>query len=488
MSPVENRNKSLMSLPSVLSAVDGTLLSKETENENFVFTSVAADSRNCKEGSLFIPLVGTVDGHEYIEKAFMNGARSVFVNEFYAGFHADVLRSFSAEGMCVISVSHTMYALQKLAAAYLTQFTSLKRVGITGSSGKTTTKEILVSLLSQKYRVVCNQGNFNSETGLPLSVFSVTQDHEFGVFEMGMNRKGEIGELASVLKPHYGIITNIGTAHIGILGTKDTIAEEKKRIFSYFSKESYALIPSNDEYSEFLQKDTKGTLLLYGDYEDMGISCVCDEGLVGTSFLLDNEKILFPLPGKYNFQNALAAIMVALQEGLSVSEIKKGIESIKSLFGRSEIMSGDITIIQDCYNANPDSMNAACSFFESLVWNGNKWYVLADMLELGSESEDAHRETGRFLANSSAAGFFLFGMQMAFAADEIRKSDKNHALCISVLQDQEFSSFANEICKKVKKNDIVLIKGSRGMKLERVTEKLTSAFSLNKEEHSNECN
>src|SRR5574344_1975084 len=146
----------LMQLEEVLSAVEGTLLSKKFNSANFRFTSVAADSRNCTESSLFIPLVGSVDGHDYIEKAFENGARTVLVNEFYAGFHTNEIRSFSSKGMCVISVSHTMYALQKLAAAYLARFTSLKKIGITGSSGKTTTKEILVSLLSQRYSVVCN--------------------------------------------------------------------------------------------------------------------------------------------------------------------------------------------------------------------------------------------------------------------------------------------------------------------------------------------
>lgn len=470
--------KSLMQLEEVLSAVEGALLSKEFSTTDFCFTSVAADSRNCTESSLFIPLVGSVDGHDFIEKAFDNGARTVFVNEFYAGFHSNEIRSLSSKGMCVISVSHTMYALQKLAAAYLSKFASLKRIGITGSSGKTTTKEILVSLLSQKYSVVCNEGNFNSETGLPLSVFSVREYHEYGVFEMGMNRKGEIGELAAVLKPHYGIITNIGTAHIGILGTKAAIAEEKKRIFSFFTKNSCAVIPADDDYAEFLCNDTKGTIRLYGDYNDLEITDVKDEGLLGTSFVLDQQHITFPLPGTYNFKNALAALTVALQEDISTQEIKKGLESIKPLFGRSEILSGEITIIQDCYNANPDSMREACSFFESLQWNGKKWYVLGDMLELGDDSETAHREVGTMLTSSDAAGFFLTGSQMAFTHEELLNNKKSGVVYAHNIVNGSLSDFIDAVCRSIEKNDLVLIKGSRGMKLERVTEKLSEVFSI----------
>ncbi len=470
--------KSLMTLDAVVHAVEGRVLSKESANAAFCFTSVATDSRNCVENSLFIPLIGSADGHDFIEKACDNGARTVFVTDFYSGFHSSDIRSLSDAGICVISVSHTMYALQKLAAAFLESFTSLKKIGITGSSGKTTTKEILVSLLSQKYAVVCNQGNLNSETGLPLSVFAVNSSHQYGVFEMGMNRKGEIGELALVLKPHYGVITNIGSAHIGILGTKDAIAEEKKRIFSYFTKDCAAVIPSGDEYAEFLAQGCKGTVSYYGDYSDIGITDVKDEGLSGTSFLFQNEKINFPLPGIYNFTNALAAITVALKEGLSVQEIKKGLESIKPLFGRSEVLSGLITVIQDCYNANPDSMYASLSFFESLSWKGNKWYFLADMLELGDGSEAAHREVGKYLSSSSAQGCFLLGKEMSYAYEELTAAKNTNVHYAKGDDEGETVKLIDKICSIVKKDDIVLIKGSRGMKLERVTEKLAAIFKL----------
>lgn len=479
---LENQAKSLMSLDQVLSAVDGIVLSKKENVKSFCFTSVATDSRNCKELSLFIPLVGSVDGHDYIEKAFENGARSVFVTDFYVRFHPNEIQLFSKNGMCIICVSHTMYALQNLAAAYLDQFTSIKKIGITGSSGKTTTKEILVSLLSQKFSVVCNEGNLNSETGLPLSVFSVKENHEYGVFEMGMNRKGEIGELAGVLKPHYGIITNIGTAHIGILGTKAAIAEEKKRIFTFFNKNSCAVIPSDDEYAEYLIKGVKGTVLSYGKYDDLGITDVKDEGLFGTSFVLHKEKITFPLPGKYNFHNTLAALCVALREGITEHDVKKSFASFKPLFGRTEILYGDITIIQDCYNANPDSMKEACGFFESVEWSGKKWYVLGDMLELGDESETAHRRIGSMLSNSSAEGFFLLGQEMAYAYEELSKHCGDKVMYQSAVDNEDVSVFANEICTKISKNDLILIKGSRGLKLERVTEKLSLMFSISNKE------
>lgn len=473
-------NKSnLMSLDAVLSAVGGQLLSNKVNNSSFLFSSIATDSRNCKDGSLFIPLIGSIDGHDFIEQAYSNGARSVFVTEYYADFHSNEIRGFCEKGMCVISVSHTMYALQHLAAAYVLLFKGLKKIGITGSSGKTTTKEILVALLSQKYSVVYNQGNLNSETGLPLSVFAISKEHEYGVFEMGMNRKGEISELAAVLKPYCGIITNIGTAHIGILGTKQLIAEEKKKIFSFFNKDSLAVIPSNDEFFDFLQKDIKGTILPYGDYKVLGISDVQDLGLLGTSFTFCGLHITFPLPGLYNFSNAIAAMTLALKEGLSAYDIKKGFDSIKPLFGRSQVITGDVTVIQDCYNANPDSMIASCEFFESLEWHGNKWYVLGDMLELGDESEEAHSFVGTFLASSRANGFFLYGTQMLCAAEELKSANKAENLVYSNVEtDEEFENFVQKLSEKLCKGDIVFIKGSRGMRLERVTAVLDQKFSL----------
>ena len=252
-----------------------------------------------------------------------------------------------------------------------------------------------------------NEGNLNSETGLPLSVFNIRDEHEWAVFEMGMNRRGEIRELAQVLKPNIAIITNIGSAHIGNLGTKDLIAEEKKSIFSFFETSSIAIIPVFDEYSEYLQINTKGQIVLYGNYETLQIRAVKDRGLEGSVFLMEDQEISFPLYGSFNFLNALAALHCAKIAGLAINEIKRGLEELRPSFGRAEIFNGEIAIVQDCYNANPESMNASIEYFETLHWEGRKILVLADMLELGFDSEIQHRLVGKKLKSLSFGMIFI---------------------------------------------------------------------------------
>ncbi len=454
--------QSLMTLSEVLKAVDGKLLSKTMEEE-FCFSGVACDSRKVEKNFIFFPLVNNQDGHDYIPQAIENGASVIFVTDYYADFHNQQIRDFIKAGVAVISVGHTMYALQRLAASYVLKFPSLIRIGITGSSGKTTTKEIAVNVLSQKFSVVYNEGNLNSETGLPLSVFKIRQNHQVGIFEMGMNRKGEIAELASVLYPQYGIITNVGTAHIGILGTRQAIAEEKKQIFKFFNSKAFGYIPSDDDFADFLA-ESKGNIKKVS--QDI-ISDVKFLGLEGTSLKYKGENINFSLCGKYNLKNALSVIALAEDLGLSSEEIKTGLETVKTIFGRNQIVKKDFTFVLDCYNANPDSMKASVEFCSEVECAGKKVFVLADMLELGDESEKAHREIAEIVEKSSADYVIFFGEEMSKAKSFVT-SKKIDAISTS---DENAVDF---VAKKLKdfcsKDDIVLLKGSRGMKLERIVE------------------
>ena len=456
------KRQSLMTLSEVLKAVDGRLLSKIKE-EDFCFSGVACDSRKVEKDFIFFPLVNNQDGHNYIPQAIENGASVIFVTDYYADFHNQQIRDFIKAGVAVISVGHTMYALQRLAASYVLKFPSLIRIGITGSSGKTTTKEIAVNVLSQKYSVVYNEGNLNSETGLPLSVFKIRENHQVGIFEMGMNRKGEIAELSSVLYPQYGIITNVGTAHIGILGSRQVIAEEKKQIFKFFNSKSFGYIPENDDFADFLA-DSKGNIKKVSQslIEDVKFS-----GLEGTSFKYKGENINFSLCGKYNLKNALSVIALAEDLGLSSEEIKTGLETVKTIFGRNQIVKKDFTFVLDCYNANPDSMKASVEFCSEVECSGKKVFVLADMLELGDESEKAHKEIAEIVEKSSADYVIFFGEEMSKA-----KSFVSSKKLDSISTSDEIA--VDFVAKKLKdfcsKDDIVLLKGSRGMKLERIVE------------------
>ena len=457
-----------LSLEEVLSSVDGKLLCGG-KSKTLDFEGVATDSRNVKENYIFFPLVGQQDGHEYIDAALKNGASIVFVTDFFYQFHANKIFELKKLGITVICVSHTMYALQNLASLYVSKFPNLIKIGITGSSGKTTTKEIAVKVLSQKYNVVYNEGNLNSETGLPLSVFKIRKEHQVGVFEMGMNRKGEISELASVLKPRYGIITNIGSAHIGILGSRKNIAIEKREIFKFFDSSCRGFVSSDDDFVDFLC-EAKGQIKKYG-FES--VSEIQDLGLKGTSFVLDDEKIILPLCGKYNLKNSLSVIALAKELGFSAKEIKAGIESVKPIFGRNQIIEGKYTLIQDCYNANPDSMGASIEFFDSVKWDNKKIFVLGSMLELGWESESEHEKIVSLAENSSADFIVFFGKEMAEAAKKLDSENAKIPYLVSESTDENAVSFvAEELEKHLLPGDLVLFKGSRGMALERISKKL----------------
>jgi len=343
------------------------------------------------------------------------------------------------------------------------------KIAVTGSSGKTTTKEIAAAIIGQEKKVVMNSGNLNSETGLPLSVFKVCPEHEIGIFEAGMNRRGEIAELAEVLKPHIALITNIGTAHIGILGSKEAIAEEKKAIFSRFTGKEKALIPlyEEEEYRNFLSDGVAGECVFYGPQSFTELGGLKDLGLGGTEITWSGEAVRFPLPGAFNLKNAFSALAIAREIPVSDEGIRKGLESIKPLFGRGEIISGKVTLIRDCYNSNPESLKAALDFCDGIDWPGRKVYIIGSMLELGSLSEEAHREIGKVLASGEQDMVFLFGMETKTTA--IILSSQH----IPYYWTDNINDLKEAVESYVRTGDLVLLKGSRGCALEQLSPLLT---------------
>lgn len=470
-----NENDSLLSLEEILEAVNGVHV---LGNAPLCIKSVQTDSRLVEENTLFVPLIGEKqDGHSYIPQAIEKGASAVFIRmkNFEDNGNYFVELHEKNPSVIFIAVENTLEALQKAAARYVEKFPHLIKIGVTGSSGKTTTKEILVSILSQKYNVVSNKGNLNSETGLPLSVFNIRAEHECGVFEMGMNRENEIGEIASVLKPRFAIVTNIGTAHIGILGSRENIAKEKSKIFSYFGGFGTGVIPSDDDFSDFLKNEIDGKVVFYGnDTDSDSVKYICDLGLKGTKFSIDGIETVLPLPGKYNYKNALGAIALAQVLGLSSRQISDGISSLKPLSGRSEILDGkNFFIMQDCYNANPDSMEKAIEFVGSVKKDADakKIFVLGDMLELGSDSKSAHEKTGLLAANSDADLVIFIGTEMKAAFEKTKNSSVKNIIFIAGNSQGSMEKAALEIKKVLHGilNSIVFIKGSRGMGLERIS-------------------
>ncbi|MDR2211036.1 MAG: UDP-N-acetylmuramoyl-tripeptide--D-alanyl-D-alanine ligase [Spirochaetaceae bacterium] len=451
----------LMDYQSAAKALGARLLPQEAEGG---FRSVAIDSRKVSEGALFVALRGlTTEGHRYLSQAFEAGAAAALVTP--QGMEEAGWNPGAAAGVLLV-VDDTLKALQDLAAAYLDRFPRLLRVGITGSSGKTTTKEISAAMAGGEKKVVINPGNLNSETGLPLAAFGVRDHHEVGIFEAGMNRRGEIAELAAVLKPRIALITNIGPAHIGILGSMEAIAEEKKDIFSRFTGKETALIPEDDPFRDYLARDVNGRVVFYGqkNLEASGkLTAIHDRGLEGTEIVWEGVPAGFGLPGRHNVQNALAAAALAGEAGISGPAIRRGLESVRGLFGRSEVLRGKTTLIRDCYNANPDSAAEALAFCDGLSWPGRRVYIMGSMLELGDREEEAHRKLGEQLASSRADLIFLYGREMQGAAEALK--EKN----VPFFYERTLEALRTLAAGQIRPGDLVLLKGSRGCALEGLT-------------------
>ncbi len=471
---MNSMDKSLLNYSETVSCTDG--IHVLGNRQDFCFTSVQTDSRLVTEGTLFIPLIGEFqDGHKYIPQAVEKGASAVFISrgnyEKDGNFFIEIHKKNPSVNF--IAVDNTMHALQSAAACYVSHFPSLIKVGITGSSGKTTTKEIVASILKEKFNIITNKGNLNSETGLPLSVFNIRKEHEIGIFEMGMNRVDEIKEIAGVLKPQYAIITNIGTAHIGLLGSRENIAKEKSNIFNHFGDKSKAIIPVDDDFASYLAEKANGKVSYYGKDTDR-VKFAEDLGLEGTKFTVDGTEAILNLPGKYNYKNALGAMALAMEFGLSGKEIASGLEKMEPMFGRSEIIKGKYTIIQDCYNANPDSMEKSIEFASSVKCDGNqkKIFVLGDMLELGKDSFEQHRKIGMACKSSDCDGLIFIGKEMKAAYEECSCLDGKKVMYYDCKIDDAAQEISSEINSFAPEKSIILIKGSRGIGLEKLTDYL----------------
>ncbi len=429
-------------------------------------SSVVADSRQAVPGSLFVALGGErVDGHEFLAPALDAGASCLLVRADRSG-SVPAAWTAAENKVAILFVDDTLAALQSLARIHRNRHPELLKIGITGSSGKTTTKECVASILGKGHSIVMNPGNLNSDIGLSLSMFLISPGHEIGVFEMGMNRSGEMGEIARVLDPDIALITNVGTAHIGILGSRDAIAKEKKGIFSFFSGTQRGFVWEDDDFNAYLKRDTAGRVDDFGERSTPGFMSARSRGLAGFDIEWKDRIIHFPLPGRHNLLDALAAISVSIAAGASDDDIVAGLEAVEPLFGRSEILRGELTLIRDCYNSNPDSAEAVMDFCDSVKGDSRMIYVLGSMLELGPESESAHGRLGARAGRSGAAALFFFGVETEVSERAAKASGFSGA----VWQGNDIDELKAALRSLTRPGDTVLLKGSRGMALERVVE------------------
>lgn len=459
-----NSRNYLFKSEELLSILSGIAMNKG--NSTHIIEKIEIDSRRVKPNTLFFALPGErVDGHSFIPQVIENGATAIVIKDSellrfqYMAKHSDVL---------FIAVPDTLKALQSLASYWVQKHQSVNKVAITGSCGKTTTKEMLSNILENLGKTAKNPGNFNSEIGLPLSVFSISSATEFGVFEMGINHFGEMDQIVSVYNPDISLITNIGNAHIGFFGSQEAIAYEKSKIFTENVKRGYWGSDSNwKKYVENLRNIELRDVRKNAD-EQLIISHVLDRGLHGWDFLYEGEKIHIDHIGFHNLQNAIAAIKIAKDFGASPSQIRNGLEGTPVLPGRSRIINGDVTIIEDSYNANSYSVSSIIDYMKALDWKGRKTVVLGSMKELGAASQKAHRELGVKLLSMNPSAAFLYGDEMESTYKVIKESGNGD----KIFYTKDFKELEENVVNYARKGDLFLLKGSRVMAMERLLPQL----------------
>jgi len=435
--------------------------------------SVGTDSRTIKEGELFVALAGErFDGHHFVDEALKKGARGVLVTDSYIekGLPED-----TATGQaCVICVSDTLRALGDLAAFHRRRMPA-SVVAITGTNGKTTTKEMTAAVLSQTFHVLKTTGNFNNLVGLPLTLFSLTDAHEWAVLELGMNQPGEIRRLAEVCEPDVGVITNIGSGHLEGVQDIEGVMKAKGELLEGLQDRGTAIVNIDDARICKLAEGFEGRVVSFGIQGSAEVWAV-PVSQTATSTVFDlywydqSVRVRLRICGRGAVYNALAAAAVGYRLGLSIQEVKQGLESAVALPGRMGIipLPGGIHLIDDTYNANPDSMMQAIETLRELKGNGRGILVCGDMLELGEHARKAHQDLGVAVARA--------GLARLYATGEFADTVASAAVGAGMDPAHAFVGSHAEILEALRgrlgPGDWVLVKGSRLSAMEQVVEGL----------------
>ncbi|CEG25351.1 UDP-N-acetylmuramoyl-tripeptide--D-alanyl-D-alanine ligase [Bacillus sp. B-jedd] len=429
-------------------------------------SGISIDSRKIEEGNLFVPFKGErTDGHKFVEGAIKDGAAVAF-------WQKDVPNP--PEGLPLLIVEDCLTALQELARSYRNQL-GVKVVGITGSNGKTTTKDMAASLLSLKYKVQKTEGNYNNHLGLPLTVLNLDEDTEVAVLEMGMSARGEISFLTNLASPDATIITNIGESHLLDLGSREGIAEAKLEILEGLKDGGLAVLNGDEpllmERLDGLGGNIKVQTFGRRESNDMYPVEIMQTGN-GNEFRtnLSDAKFFLPVLGTHNIMNALAAMLVANHLSIPFEEMAAGLESVKLTQMRMELSEGQNgeKIINDAYNASPTSMSAAIELVSNLAGYERRILVLGDMLELGPLENEYHTRIGEMLDPGKIDLVFAYGdlgAKIAEGAEKTLGPERVYAFA-----DKEMLS--RELKKHTDSKTLVLVKASRGMKLEEVVASL----------------
>ncbi len=515
-----------MSLQEIADACGGTYIGREADKARLI-TGVVRDNRDVQPGNLFVAIEGErVDGHSFVADAFARGAACALVQKLseqpekpdaakrsaplskgsaVKGEHdglriagnrnnanqndnlenASEIKAQEPSGKATgsyILVNSTLDAMKKL-AAYYRNVLDIRVVGITGSVGKTSTKEMIASVLSQKYCVLKTDGNYNNEIGLPLTIFRIRREHQVAVLEMGISDFGEMHRLAAMAQPDIGVITNIGYCHLENLGTREGILNAKTEMFDHLKAGGVAILNGDDDKLVTKQVVNGSPAIFYGigsgfqaekqvyatDVEDLGF-----EGMQARFHTPKGDfQVQIPIPGEHNVYNALAATAVGLELGLTLEEIAAGIAAAETIAGRMHfIHSNGMTIIDDCYNANPVSMKAGLSLLSKA--KGRSIAVLGDMGELGEDEHSLHREVGVFAGQQGIHTVFAAGQ---LAQEYIRGIKESNSDCeVHYYSDRD--SMTAALLAYVQPGDSILVKASHFMEFPKVVAALSSCMNF----------
>ena len=448
-----------MTLEHIAECCNGTYFGDENKKQMEV-TGIAIDSRKVKTGGLFIPIRGErVDGHSFIPAVMEAGALACLSEEKIA----------EPKGPYIL-VESTPEAMKKIAAFYR-QSLDIKVVGITGSVGKTSTKEMIASVLKEKYRVHKTAGNFNNEIGLPLTIFDITEEHEVAVLEMGISDFGEMHRLAAIANPDICVITNIGLCHLENLKSRDGILKAKTEVFDHMKGNGIAVLNGDDDKLSTVLSVNGNAPVFYGKEKGNAYaSDIVSLGMEGMRMTLhlENEtaQVTIPIPGEHNVYNALAAACVGKALDMTMEEICRGIERVETISGRSNLISvKGITIVDDCYNANPVSMRASIDVLSQA--SGRKIAVLGDMGELGEKEKELHYEVGSYVAEKEIDVLYCAGT----LCKEMAQAAKRNTNCkVHYFIGRE--EMTEALLSTVKEGDTVLVKASHFMDFPKVVEAL----------------
>lgn len=452
-----------MTLDNVAKACNGIYVGAE-RFKNIEITGVEKDSRLIEEGFLYLPFVGArVDGHDFIPQVFEKGALCTLSEK-----DLDIDKPY-------IKVDSVAAALKDIAEFYREQL-SCKIIGITGSVGKTSTKEMIASVLSEKYQVLKTEGNYNNEIGMPLTILKIRDYHQIAVIEMGISDFEEMHRLAKVSKPDVCVITNIGTCHLENLKDRDGVFQAKTEMFDYAKDHCFVVLNGDDDKLIQVKEVNGSKPVFFGINTEQNVSIVAyrTKGVFGTEaeikYFDKTFHTMIPIPGFHMLYNAMAATCIGVYFDMTFEEIDSGIRKLKAISGRNNIFAvNKITVIDDCYNANPMSMKAALNVLSSA--EGRKIAILGDMFELGTEEINLHKQVGEEAANLKIDVIICIG-QLSKNIAEAAKQGAGQ-----VYYFEKKSDFEAHIKDYIEQGDTILVKASNGMKFQTVVSLIKDQFS-----------